>query len=175
MKTGFRERHCMPNRKGRKQPADSLAVIRRLARQAGVRTQQINLYDPNVCIGEWVADRPWELNVKSGEVFCWQLRYQHEGRKTRIFANRQFINASVIGSFNIGSILSVNKQNAISPMQPAGNRTFGGQRYPLFTNGGHLTPAHELLLARPALAALVQSSFLKSDESLHFFDNQITI
>jgi hypothetical protein len=166
----------MPLRKTKKQmPANSLTVVRQLARQVGAKTTPINLYDRNVCVGEWVADRPCELVVLSGEVFCLQLHYTHKGRRARVFANRQFINASAIGSFNVGSILSINKRNAISPMGHAEDRMIRGRRYPLFTKNGNLAPEHEVLLAHPALAALIESSFLKTDESLHFFDDQIGI
>jgi hypothetical protein len=154
---------------------NSLTVVRQLAQQVGTKTKPINLYDRNVCLGERVAGRPWESVVLSGEVFCLQLRYLHEGRRVRIFANRQFVNASIAGSFNVGAILSVNQQNAVELMRPAGNCLIGGRRYPLFTKSGHLELKHEMLLAHPMLAALLESSCLRIGESLHFFDDEITI
>ena len=149
-------------------------VLLELAARFGRKVSPCCDFDANVC--SWTADpaEPWKLVPLSGAPFSHELRLTYRKRRVLFFGNIEYLKIEVKDDFAAG-ILSVNrKEERLGiPSTLAATRRIGTRDYPIFTQGGRISPAQAAMLDRAEFIALVEQADPGHRESINCSNSEI--
>lgn len=147
-----------------------------VAKRLGVRVKKANCYDANVCESEFSQETKWQPKVFSGHPFSQELGATYRDRRVHVMGSPDYICCTVYGQLDV-ELCSINRPNKISFVnKPSLLSVCGDPRWPVFLCGGQ-QPSEKLqsFLKKPAFHETVQKVIHESSESLHLFEDAITL
>src|SRR6185312_1729849 len=150
-------------------------LLREIKEHFGGRLSKCQFYDTNVCNAKWPAEKPWEIELVSGEPFLQELRFSCRNYSVNIYANASWVSVTVKGGFEAG-VFSLNAWKQLGfKSTPAGNHRFTHAEFPVFTQDGELSLEQIKLLTLPELEELAQEIQPNSFGIIRFSRDEVEI
>jgi hypothetical protein len=146
-------------------------LLRSFARRFSGKTSACNVHDANASTGSSSVEGSRRQISGSGAFFL-RLRLVHQGRDVLLMVNRDYLQLSCNGSFDLEPF-TINVEERVGfPSRPTDTRIVG---YPVFTGDGKISSRQQRILTNSRLVELLREIQFREGESLHLFRNVIVL
>jgi hypothetical protein len=148
--------------------ADTIALLKKIAKQFGKSVRNLNGYDANVCTSPFHPERPWEILALPGDIFRHKLGITVAGHKVTLRANAEFVVAEIPADIDV-ELVSINRRDKLFQLKETSLRVPDFPELKVFSRSS--SEDIKEFLGLPSLRQALGKLRLKQAESLHIYRN----
>lgn len=149
-------------------------VLQEIARHRGSKVAPCQDFDPNVCTFTQDPRNRAALIASSGQPFLFKTAFKIGNLRIRLVANDTFLRIMLLFGLDLEPI-SLNRNDKIQLLKPAGEIVLGGRGYPVSTRNGSAPAPHSGILHDAGFLRFLETASIGRDESLHIYGNGLAV